>query len=137
MNRTFQPKYKQLRSFESLNNFFQFIIEPSETDWQNVCAASILSQNILMTAAHCIRSHDSTRKVLLGQSMLNSDTYDSTRQLLNIVKGGLISESFLYLSLFLQKMCPITYSLYICLQELRTMSFSVVNMTEKFGLITV
>ena len=62
------------------------ILEPSETDWQNVCAASILSKNILMTAAHCIRSHESKRKVLLGQSVLDSETFDSTRQLLNIAK---------------------------------------------------
>ena len=62
------------------------ILEPSETDWQNVCAVSILSKNILMTAAHCIRSHESKRKVLLGQSVLDSETFESTRQLLNIAK---------------------------------------------------
>ena len=60
------------------------ILEPSETDWQNVCAASILSKNILMTAAHCIRSHESKRQVLLGQSVLNSDTWETSRQVLNI-----------------------------------------------------
>ena len=60
------------------------ILEPSETGWQNVCAASILSKNILMTAAHCIRSHESKRKVLVGQSVLNSDTFETSRQLLNI-----------------------------------------------------
>jgi hypothetical protein len=53
---------------------YGFLQEPSETDWQNVCAASILSKNILMTAAHCIRSHESKRKVLLGQSILDSET---------------------------------------------------------------
>ena len=37
-----------------------------------------------MTAAHCIRSHESKRQVLLGQSELNDDTFESTRQLLNI-----------------------------------------------------
>ena len=62
------------------------ILEPSETDWQNLCAASILSKNILMTAAHCIRSHESKRQVLLGQSELNSDTFETSRQLLNIAK---------------------------------------------------
>ena len=62
------------------------VLEPSETDWQNVCAASILSKNILMTAAHCIRSHESKRKVLLGQSVLDSETFEITRQLLNISK---------------------------------------------------
>ena len=62
------------------------ILEPSETDWQNVCAASILSKNILMTAAHCIRSHESKRKVLVGQSVLDSEQFEITRQLLNVNK---------------------------------------------------
>ena len=39
-----------------------------------------------MTAAHCIRSHESKRKVLLGQSVLDSETFEITRQLLNINK---------------------------------------------------
>ena len=60
------------------------ITEPSETDWQNLCAASILSKHILMTAGHCIRSHESNRKVLLGQTELNSDTFETSRQVLNI-----------------------------------------------------
>ena len=60
------------------------ILEPSQTDWENVCAASILSKTILMTAAHCIRSHESKRQVLLGQSVLNSDTWETSRQVLNI-----------------------------------------------------
>ena len=66
--------------------FSYLILEPSETDWQNDCAASILSKNILMTAAHCIRHHESNKKVLVGQSLLDSETFETTRQLLNISK---------------------------------------------------
>ena len=62
------------------------ILEPSETDWKNNCAASILSKNILMTAAHCLKTHESKRKVLLGQSVLDSETFEITRQLLNIAR---------------------------------------------------
>ena len=39
-----------------------------------------------MTAAHCIRSHESKRKVLVGQSVLDSERFEITRQLLNINK---------------------------------------------------
>ena len=39
-----------------------------------------------MTAAHCIRSHESKRQVLLGQSQLNGDTFETSRQLLNITR---------------------------------------------------
>ena len=39
-----------------------------------------------MTAAHCLRTHESKRQVLVGQSVLKSDTFETTRQLLNIAK---------------------------------------------------
>ena len=39
-----------------------------------------------MTAAHCLRNHEGKRQVLVGQSMLKSETFISTRQLLNIAK---------------------------------------------------
>ena len=62
------------------------ILEPSQTDWKNLCSASIISKHILMTAAHCLRTHESKRQVLVGQSMLKSDTFETTRQVLNIAK---------------------------------------------------
>ena len=62
------------------------ILEPSQTNWKNLCSASIISKHILMTAAHCLRTHESKRQVLVGQSMLKSDTFETTRQVLNIAK---------------------------------------------------
>ena len=62
------------------------ILEPSQTDWKNLCSASIISKHILMTAAHCLRTHENKRQVLVGQSVLKSDTFETTRQVLNIAK---------------------------------------------------
>ena len=59
------------------------------TDWSNKCAASVLSKTTLMTAAHCLKDHDSSNlpyQILLGQAILNSQNYDVGRQQLNISK---------------------------------------------------
>ena len=37
-----------------------------------------------MTAAHCLRDHNSKFQVLLGQSHLNSETFGQYRQLVSI-----------------------------------------------------
>ena len=56
-------------------------------DWINICAASVLSENVLLTAAHCFKKRDLTNfQVLLGQSNLNSQLEQSTRQLIDISK---------------------------------------------------
>ena len=70
-----------------MNKSYKYIIailEPSQTDWKNLCSASILSKRILMTAAHCLKTHEGKRQVLLGQSVLNSDSWEVSRQVLNI-----------------------------------------------------
>ena len=62
-----------------------YLLEPSETDWKNHCSASIISDTVLMTAAHCLRNHNSKNfQVLLGQSHLNSETFGQFRQLKSI-----------------------------------------------------
>ena len=58
---------------------------PSQTDWKNQCSASIISDTVLLTAAHCLRNHNSKDfQVLLGQSHLNSETFGQYRQLVSI-----------------------------------------------------
>ena len=58
---------------------------PRQTDWKNKCSASIISDTVLLTAAHCLRNHNSKNfQVLLGQSHLNSETFGQYRQLVNI-----------------------------------------------------
>ena len=37
-----------------------------------------------MTAAHCLRNHNSNFQILLGQSHLNSETFGQYRQLVSI-----------------------------------------------------
>ena len=51
----------------------------------NVCAANILTKNILITTAHCLKRFVRiTHQVLLGQSHLNSEFWDVNSQVLNI-----------------------------------------------------
>ena len=68
-----------------INSFF--LLAPKLTDWANKCAASVLSKKTLMTAAHCLRDHNSSKfpyQILVGQAVLNSENYDANRQQLDI-----------------------------------------------------
>ena len=70
---------------DALKMIFFCPTAPSQTDWKNQCSASIISDTVLLTAAHCLRNHNSKDfQVLLGQSHLNSETFVQYRQLVSI-----------------------------------------------------
>ena len=54
--------------------------DPSKSNlkWMNACAATILSKNILLTAAHCFKSPriESKMKIRVGDSNLDDDNDD-------------------------------------------------------------
>ena len=88
---TKRKAFKKVPIFKenSQNNKVLFLSEPKQMDWENKCAASVLSKKTLMTAAHCLRDHNSLKsayKIIVGQTILNSENYDANRQQLNISK---------------------------------------------------
>ena len=58
--------------------------------WHTLCSASVITKNVLMTAAHCLRSNGAIRpdptknQIKLGLSDLNSEMGGQYTQTLNI-----------------------------------------------------
>jgi hypothetical protein len=62
-------KYVLLKNPAKVSWLYSSFLAPYLTDWNNLCAASVLSKRTLMTAAHCLRNHYSFKhpyQILLG-----------------------------------------------------------------------
>ena len=63
---------------------YGYYAPPLNETWVHLCVASVLTENVVMISAHCLRSHDANRQLLLGQSELNGEIWSPNRQLVNI-----------------------------------------------------
>ena len=73
-----------------------------------------------MTAAHCLRNHNSNFQILLGQSNLNSETFGQYRQLVSVSRveqhpkydnksGKLLKDLVIYENVILTDSCSFRY----------------------------
>jgi len=63
---------------------YGYFAAPSNKTWNHLCVVSILNDKVVMLAAHCLRDHNPTRQILLGQSNLNAEDWSPYRDVIDI-----------------------------------------------------